>query len=421
MYQYVSSTLKPNGLNQTWQDVDIRSIRLSQLQKEYHSGVVELTHPNIQGSIYVDFAHLFIFELPYLDVEFERWLSTVHPHTIPGHDLAPTFTTKQALYRDAVQANFNITRCHRKYAGSLDLPPSDETDLLLTKDNVPIDLLQSRVLTTVNGILHPNVPSDLGVQILDCAKTDDITHSYDMGVISFSEVGDIHQYPITVDNLNRVNSSVPYYLGCFVTLNQSLKDKSVLVSIAGKLHIEDNVVQIISEDTGVILIDLTRIDLLTLYYDLKDQIDLSSIKINQLTDDLTRIDSHELYHDDNVVSLLTLIQSFIVVVDAKGLHAKRELVHNTNLWGCYESANCPTSLLINAKRCIQEYWCKNEGSSWVMMLANPVKKTYGYQTSLRSIKQLNIPHATPTGYALGDHWLLSLCFTTLTWNDKEPK
>ena len=157
MYQYVKSFLKPVGVNQSYQDINVSLMTLGDIYKKFIDGYIELSNTAIDGNVFLSVEDLKSCDLPKRDnLTFEYWLSYIGNRSLPTTDTRVEFVTKKISHRDALQAGYDLMICSRDAHYGANLPQSEKKDLYLTKSTGAIGLLRTRSLVSVNGHLHPH-------------------------------------------------------------------------------------------------------------------------------------------------------------------------------------------------------------------------------------------------------------------------
>lgn len=385
MYQYTRSYLRPRGLNKTWVNVDVSLVPLATLFDNYVDGYVVLNNNVISGTpLYVNYHDLKQTALPFANLPFATWLAWIGNVALPYSSVEPNYITHTALYSDAVQAMFTVTRVHPTIAPDhcvdLGLPLSSLTDLLLHKDNISFDELHQYALFTVNGLVHRSIPTDTGMQLSKGGQSVDLCNQAHVGVISFKAIGEIQQIPITLNNIYG-QTHVAHRYSVFVETGMDLRNHSVMLSLGGYLHVCDHVVSVVSSDTGVVRIELSRVDLVRRMLESKQYIDLSTMPVTESAIRIGALVVGEVYPDAAIDAYLTLSQSFLIVVAAPNLHTTTIKLAPPTLPGVFECITEPQWPLRSPTGRLPEYWRKQEHDRWILDSLLSVTKDALYATT----------------------------------------
>jgi len=382
MYQYVKAVLKERGKNKTWVETDISLLTLSQVFSRFVCGHIEFTNPDIgPGSFYVDLNELRSDSVRFINMSFQDYITAISPHVFPHLSTEPVYETKSILFADARQASFRLQRVDpNDPLGS----PSPEllTDILVGKDFVNVDHLRNRALFTVNGFLHRTVSWD-EENVLIKAGGQAVFNSkkQTVGAISFAAIGDIQQIEFTDEMITSVGSRQPLKKAAYINLGVDITDKSVMVSLGGYLHLEDAVIDVVSLNPGVIRVSLDGIDWVKRVFEMRRHIGIHHLQLSESHTFSKGIVVDELETDVFARRLLTMPQSFAIVVDTPNLWTEKLLISRST-FGCFhESPVEPLFPLITPSGRFLDYWYRNENGNWVLDIEPTMARDYLYRTS----------------------------------------
>lgn len=386
MYQLVNAYLRAHGKNKTWSLVDISLLPLNTVFTKFNDGYITLLNPSLDPNpLFVDLQQLKNAALPFLNLPFETWLQSLSNRPLPFLTQEPTYTTKTITYSDANQAGFDITRIHPTFVidecGPNPYFTNDElSDLRLEKNGVSVEEVQKYILCTVNGFLHPTIPIETGIQIKDAALSIDVCNENSIGLISFKNIGEIQQVPITVGMLSRINN-FPARYEYYINLNTDITNKTVMLSIAGYLHLEDDTFDVVSYETGLIKVSLTRVNVIRRLFEMKRYLKLTHLVHNRSNSKPDTVNVLDFYKNENIEALLTMTQSFVILVDTDNLYYEREIVDKSLFPNVYEYGLEPTVPLRTSTGRLPEYWRTYEHQTWVMSLSDTYQREYLHETT----------------------------------------
>ena len=386
MYQYTRSFLRPRGLNKTWIAVDISLVPMATLLAQYVDGYIVVTNPVISATpMYIQYRTLTQTTLPMVNLPLASWLAWIGNVALAYSSTEPTAVTGTVRYSDAVQARFQLRRIHPTTpwdpcSHDDHIPLSSLTDLSLHKDNVSLEELHQYVLCTVNGLLHRTILTDIGMQIEDGGSSVDICNAASVGVLSLREVGVVRQVPLTAANL-KYKAGTPHRHIAYVETGLDLNNCTVMLSLGGYLHACDGVATIVSHDTGVVGLSLTRVDLARRILESSRYIDLSSIPITRSNIRTGAIVVDELDSNAVVDAYLQLSQTFLVVVSTSMLYVDYTALDTPTLPGVYTTVNEPQYPIRSSTGRLPEYWRRQEYSGWVLDSTQLYDHDYLYTTT----------------------------------------
>lgn len=401
MYQYVSAVLRKRGKNQVWQNADIAMMTLDQVFKTYQDGYITLTNPT---TVYVDLNTLKRTAVPYAgSLPFINWIQSTGMPTLPTIP-QPTFTTHHALYSEATQAQYTINRilpfdytpgsnepleiCHDES----DNPPPDYhlmTNLEITKSGVDYNEFHQFVLVSINGFYHRSTITEKGMQVIDGSKSIDITGQTAVGLVSFREIGAVHQIAITPAMMGKQYADHPYREEMYINVGEDLTNRSVMVSIGGYLHVEDACVTVVNQNPGVIRLRFSNIDMANRYFEMRDALDVRSLGLT--TSDIRKnaVVVEELQSDQTLMRLMQMPQSFIVVVDTPSLYTETSPLYAPEILGLYDVPEEPLYPLRAPSGRQIEYWRHySEGAGWRINTGSNITPKRLYTTTPWLIKRV---------------------------------
>jgi hypothetical protein len=384
MYRFVSSYLKPRGAAYTYQDIDISLKTIDYIQKEYIDGYIELSNPALSDNIFITIQEFRELKLPHrLDQTFEYWLAYIKNRTINGTESRPNYETNIVRARNAAQASYKFNLCKRTLAPNANIAVGDMNDVYLHKSGVNLKMLRERSLVTVNGYLHPHVPYYDGIAIVGGGSQHKLIGELMVGILSFATIGDIQMIPITKERISKYSDGVLYSDRVVIDTGRDLTNKSVIVSIAGYPLISSPLVNVVSDATGVIKLNMRGFDIVRHVNNSVGEINLESCGIVTPNEDLGMppLSMNYLRSDIMMLQYLTLPQSFIAIIDAPTLTVDRFPVTSTGVPHRHISESEPNMPMMDSNGKLVEYWIDPQNGPFSVMTRPDYYKTYLYETT----------------------------------------
>ena len=392
MYTFVRSWLNPVSPELPYHNVDLRNVTVATLLDEYIDGYIELTHTALKGSVFVDLQTIRESDLPMnTSLKFSTWINTLGNRRIPTMSSKPVYETNRVYYRDAVLCDCKIDVTVPYRLPNDDAAISDKTNVYVEYPPKYRSPLNHRVITTVNGMGHLNFPFEKGIQIVDGGRSSLRRGDLSVGILSFENVAELVQIPITEDIMSKITPATPYKEGFLLDLNMDLSSHSFVLSIGGYLHFNPKFLKVISPETGVVRVDLGLIDVPLCINKSKHLIDLAPLGVHDTSD--TNDESYgllrvqDVYSDIVMKKWLTLPQSFIVVVNTPNLTVSTKQAHWTGLYGVYEYHENPTMPLLDHYGRLPEYWVKKQNGVWVLLVEDTLYKEHTHALADETEKQ----------------------------------
>lgn len=399
MYRYESSILRERGSNSPYVSVDLTNVKMQQLFDNYQDGFIELSEPSLSKNVFVRLQELRQQELPFSNVVFPQWLASIGNKTIFGSTYPPRLIEKSIRAADAIQAGFDVRLSHpRDPFGSGPYPASDLRDAFIEKRVPQLDFIQKRTLTTVNGLLHLNIPGARGLIIKEAGRS--LQHEGDnhIGLISFENIGELKQIKILPEMIAPIPETFDstHREGFYINIGQDLRNKTIMFVFCGRLYTTSDIVQRINDD-GVVRINLYLLDILQLILESKPKIDLSSLDLDERIYMQGATNIADVIDNSVIMAMLLLMQSFFVVVDAPRLLYDRISVDQPKLPGIFESTNPVTLPYITASGILYPYWKITHNATYHILRRLHLKDTF-YRS----------PLWYTNGLATGEEWVNNL-------------
>lgn len=391
MYTLVSATLRKKGKNEPYRSLNIATVTLVNLFNQYDDGHIEVTNPNLSpDALYVDLRALRGANVPFYNQGFELWLQAIGNRVLPFLSEEPVYTSKPVVYRDAHQAGYRVMAvdpeapapnpysCHPE---AVSVDKSKQVDLFVTKPNVSHGDLYDYVLCSVNGFLHRKVKADTGILIKDGGITARRQPVSQMGLISFKGVGKVEEYGFNPDWLHPIKEGGDWRDGVVVETGMDLTGKSVLISVAGYLHHADAAYDVLSLANGTVKLNIGRIEWIRRLLDMQNYIDISLLGLTRSQRARKAFSVQETRTNEFYYKLLTLSQSFLIVVDNPRVITERIALGQTGINGLLESPREPASPLLHHTGRFQEYWAIKDADKWMVKTDGSAYMEYLFETS----------------------------------------
>lgn len=321
-----------------WHDVSnnvIATTDLRVLSRTYQEIYFTLTHPALPpgpgdtpGETYVRLTALMGLVGSYLGtMTLLEYLSFNLNQAVPMLDELPEFDEYKARYADAWQAGYVITPTDHTKSPSMELPRSEKVDLLLTHPKFSTQSKLNKFLVTVNGLFHRTGGSIHGIYVHKGGESGMIADDNQVGVYSFANVANLVTYPIDNTMVHRADPTVGYQYHAYIESPVSLTNKTLMMSIGGFLHTPGDHFKVIGDKT--IAVHFTNYPLVERLFLMKKRLNITSLGLEATLANPSQFALSDLEGDAVFLGLLTLPQSFLIVVDTPELYVrKHQLEHN---------------------------------------------------------------------------------------------
>jgi hypothetical protein len=327
--------------------------------------------------------------LVYTDLAFNDWLAVQGNTTIFGTvETKPKLKTGEVSFSDAIQAGFKLTRVNpNDVAGKNDYTSDQLQDIYAIKTVADPTLLHKKVLTTVNGLLHVNIPHGKGLLIKGGGTSFNIEQDNHVGVLSFETVGDIEQVVMRESMITPPTKTTQLRKAVYINIKKDIRNKTVMLCLGGRLFIADGLIDIINWD-GALRINTYKLDLFRIIQQLIGKIDVRTLELDQKLYHLSALTPENCTDDKTILALFELLQSFLVIVDVPSIITDKIALMYPNSPGFYESYVNSKLPYIDDYGVMHAYWKIIHHQKYQnvnrfhlknTVYTNPVHETTGYR------------------------------------------
>lgn len=371
MYQLISAVGKSPDLDGRYYPVDLTSLPLWKVFQTFSSVIATVRHSSETTSGYLN-----LHDLPYavrsMSVTFSQWLVMNGDNVLPTTPEDPIGDFIQVRFADVWLNDFTVRPANRNYHPDVDIPVDLQTDVLISKVGVDYSYMSRRCVATVNGFLHQVDNIAEGLLIYDGGVTKEHAGQNQLGLIDFSPFGEIQTIPIT-DTMIYSRDDGPLKDGVWLHLpDLNLQNCTVLLSIGGYLQALDTTYKVVGYHS--LFIDFSQLRWIDRFFNSKDVLDYSSLEIEPLSGDRYTID--QLTSDVAIRKLLTMSQSFLIVLNTLDVDVGFVSLNNTDLPGTYQTYFVPIAPMVMADGRIGEYRTSTEHGQYAVMTHHYVKRNY---------------------------------------------
>lgn len=345
MYRYIQATAVEVGAPGAWNPVNLADLTLAEIFTNYTGALAEIEVVELQRRYSLNLWDLNT-NLRFLPIKFGEWLISIGNQTIPLSDDLPTNDRVYVTYRDVWNHGFQVQGYNRNIAVEQELTLDQMVDAIVSKADVDYDVVDKHALFLVNGLVHNSVAIPDGLVIQDAGRSLQASKENRVGIINFEKVGQIERFAITADMLVPPTDDLPYTDSVYLKLSGiDTTNKTVGIVIGGYIHLLDNAYDQVG--SNLLKLNMRDYPIVERYWILKQNTDVSSIKLTSFNNRKDKLDFSELTSKENIAALLTLSQSFVFTIDATDIGVARLMVHQAELAGRYMAYSKPMYPLIS--------------------------------------------------------------------------
>lgn len=406
MYDYVSAKVKSRTGRGTWKEQDVSSLTLEQIDKEF----IEV-HFTLRSSADNAIRFTTLTNLKKLGIIYSmtivQWLSHIGSRAIEVYTTPFEIEKKTARYRDALAAGFNFKLVGHNTHPDVPLPISDRNDIYLTKTGINPEHAGNTTLVSINGLFHYSTSGYNGLVVYEGGRSIMRSGKNGIGILNLEDVGTVEKILLEEGMFFKPHADVKASEAMYFKLGEPLTGKTLLLVIGGYLHILDDVYQVISDENGIVKVNINKIALAQRIFESRDLINLSTLNIHTTQVNQGLIETQALYSEENLLAYMTLPQSFAVIVDTPDLYVEEHPAEKANLPGLFYSSDVPKLPLKTRTGRMPEYWVKREDQTFVCYIDDNLSKNYVFEASdkdeLLYLSETLVP-GRKYGYSIA-HWV----------------
>jgi len=413
MYTFVKMIAKTRGRTGTWFESTDASIPVRQIGSLYTKCYLVLTNPFYTGHLVLDCDDVANqFALLSNTLTIEQWLLSVGEQSLPVTEKSLNLKVDYVKYKDALQAGWKLDLCHRTAHPTIPMPKSELRDVRMYKEGVTSRRFLDYCLVSVNNLVHLAIQGvSEEVQIIEAGVSNQLYNDNHVGILSFEKIGKLTTIPVTDEMIAGLNDGAGLADLCVIKVPEQYNVENVfpMISIGGFLHSLGSVFSYLGNNT--FKVDLGNFGWESRYFELLKRMDLSTLHKHMTEKNGTYIQvaNEELFSDAVLRALLTLTNSFIVLVDNPNVVVSQRPVERTRTPGVY-LAQSPSNLpVLYNKGMLYDTWEINETGIAVLKGKENFRPTYNHETTAlfeeHSFDNLQ-SSAEPDRYSMAFQWLI---------------
>ncbi len=372
MYSFVNAVCLARSIGSQWHEVDLGPILVFDIFTTYAKVYLTLSHPDIHDNVYVDLDTLRV-EFSSFNGTLEDLLIHLDNRTLATVPALPSTDVKAAKYSDAIRSQYKIDITKIGVVIPDNYPANELDDLKITRPKYPTDmhLLHSHCLLSVNGFYHMTDSDGSSAFVYNGAKTMRKSRMNHLGILSFLDIGAIEKVRIDPLLIYPQTPTSPLQEKIYFDVEQDLTNKSCILVLGGYLVFPSEGVFWQSGERTFAL-DIHQIPFPERLQESNLYMDLTSLGLSTLDP----IDPLELYSDIVLKKYLTMMESYLVIVDTPNLITNQIFLRHSHLPGMFTSYQDPTLPLIVNYGKVAEYWKTLEDNHWSVTVQDSFLRQY---------------------------------------------
>lgn len=378
MYTAIQAIGVKKSVSQKWQVMDISTIHIKDIYDQYRKVFLTLEIDSPAMLTYLDMDSIRSTHSTY-DNTIEQLLIDLGTTNLPTISELPEINTRSAKYMDAFRAGYSIKPYSALYGENV--PMSDRVDVLLSRQTPVIDysIFFNTTLVSVNGFYHrTDTNSSTGIVVYGAGKSRQISNQNQIGLYTFNGMCNIQTHSITDGMIRPLNTGITLSEGFYIDTGLDLTNKSVLFVIGG--YLQPLSTTLFKTGGNTFKLDFPNYPVFDRFYEMRNHLDVSGFNLSETDVNPNQIAVQELLTDQNIKALMTMSQSFIVVLNCPEIYTEVSYVRKTGFPGCYISYTDPKYPLVTGLGRHNEYWYKLEDGQYILTVYDNAVSNRIYNT-----------------------------------------
>lgn len=343
-------------ITRRWVEIELPASNLGEWLRDYQS--VEIAIADVLDTSYIFNPHLYT-ELTYWPDDLASWFLSQEGRVLsvltPG---SPSLTKATVIVQPLHYHPVDTVVCPPNTHPTQDFSVDDADDLVLGYSGETLDTATNDCLYSVGGLWVPHQREPYGVRLAGAGSI--IRHGGFVGgtVVNFNGIGKVTTYQMSTLQVLKVDTTLSYRSTLTIQTPENLYGKSLLLVIAGKMHIIPSA-SIISDN--VFCISTANWNIAEHILNTSDRIDWSYLGM----DDPSKISVSKLFNDVTFEEYLNHPLSFLVVIDNPYLeydYGAIDICRRTGVY-VYTGEDAPGILLTHTNDII-DYWPDHDEGMW---------------------------------------------------------
>lgn len=364
MYNLDSAYGVSNEPGSRWGNIDASTDSVYELLHNYRKIYLTISAVSLSAPIYVDLDSLRVAYSAFTGT-IQDLLDSLGNNALPTVPSIPVQDPKYVRFVDAFRAGYSPTLMPENGSPTSNTSVGLRTKLRL-KRNIPDTDMRSvyeTCLVTINGLLHMTDTDGDYLYVYGAGKSSLKSRQNQVGLISFADLGKIELIPITTDMLYKQDSNSTFKERVYINHGKDLTNKTALLVVGGYLNFQ-NPINFFSVSDSAFGVDLVGMNILERYFESLPYMDYSELGIIGTLNNLDQLDLIQFYSDAVLTKLLTMSQSFIVIIDTPEIFVNKVHLRKSKLPGMFTAFNDPKYPLVIGYGRMPEYWKTHEDGQW---------------------------------------------------------
>lgn len=356
-----------------WGAVDVSTAAVHDLFQKYRKLYLTLTTLYTQAPIYVDMDSLRVAYGAFTGT-VQDLLDSFGTDAVPSVTSIPVANPKYARYADLFRAGYKLDLMSDTGSFTAAAIADDKKRLRVSRSNPVTDMQHffKSCLVSINGFYHRTEYDGTYVYVNNAGGSLSKSRQNKAGMLSFANLGNITQIPITTDMIFKQGSGSFLSERTYVELPVDTTGKTVMLVLGGYLHFLGKGGGFFQTAEKTFCIDFNNIPMLDRYYESEPYIDYTSLGIAKTVDNLQQLSLANFFSDTVLTNYLTMSQTFFVVLDTPEIFTNRIKTRMIPLPGLMLASAEPVYPLYVGYGRTAEYWKFEDKNQWGLQVTDNV-------------------------------------------------
>lgn len=385
-YEYIGSQCQSRDIGSQWTIADVKFAKLDSLYETLSRFYLKLFNTVLQRECIVDMIAMRSSYRTYSGT-VSQWLIDIGDMSLPEVETLPDPTIRFANYGNVLQAGYKIHLVDRTQETGLNYPKELLNDAQLLRASIDTDYerLHTHCIPMVRGFAHNSDTDGAHYFIVDAGKVLRKVTQAHIGILSFSSIGQVKKVSIPPATIHRVDADVPLFKKLVFTTEESMVGKSFILSLGGYLYFPRPDIFFQSGESSFTLV-LENANYIERYLESKDILDLSSLGLPPMDNNLDAVAKDNLISDETIRKYFALSQSFLAIVDTPHLTVRKMALRNNHVPGTYTTNINPVFPVVTGYGRMPGYWKTCERGVWSLKVDDNYLRPYiSRQRELRNV------------------------------------
>lgn len=367
MYKFSECIAKQKSINgfACWVYLNIDKITAKDIFTDYQEAYCKVTDSYLDGVFYLRLSTI-KYLVGTIDLPLNTWAAQ-NPNAIIDTIQEGTLKVYNRTLRwhDGTNFDFIPKNISPDTADGVSADPDKETWLLLSQEGADYTGVENRYLFDVQGLIHRSKVFPDGINIIDGAPKKNCNYNFSYGIWDFASCGKISQIELTADNILHLDDATSMWTRTVIDVGRDLSGKTPILIICGKPFFV-NKTTVNTYGNTMLVISPYRLKLYETYIETYYRLGLEKLGFEDDPNKFGLVRNEVFQSDYAIKKLLTIPQSFIVLIDTDELYMYPEYVDGSAMPDHYIAHTKPIYPLISERHEPQDYLYNHDDGLWAV-------------------------------------------------------